>query len=154
MRLCLRRLGVLAITRAALQTSLIDYVRVGAEGGRALSAVPPSRETGTTSPFRGRRSSMPINNGAPRRIAQLRAMTDKNTRNAIAIERSSARKGDGRATGEDGKDRGAEARRCGRGTKARDIQPYRSVYSLSGRPSQPPHKLMPMYLRGPGALYV
>jgi len=109
-------------------------------------------------------------------------VTDKNTRNAIAIERSIARKGDGGLvrggagrgvaaaatregrSGEDGKDRGAEARRCGRGTKARDIQPYRSVYSLSGRPSQPPtpdprpptpppHKLMPMYLRAAPARY-
>lgn len=37
------------------------------------------------------------------------------------------------------------------GTKARDIQPYRIVYIWC---TLPPHKLMPMYLRGPSTLYV
>lgn len=118
--------------------------------------------TNSKDAFRGRHSSVSENNGSCSAEHSMALVSwqgatssrDKNTRNAIA-ERSNARRW--RAKGgerEDGKDRGAEARRCGRGTKARDIQPYRSVY-IAWRGGPPnPHKLMPMYLRGPGALYV
>lgn len=58
----------------------------------------------------------------------------------------------------DGKDRGAEARGDVDEAQKREIfnpiGAYIYIYSHGGGGSPNPHKLMPMYLRGPGALYV